>query len=407
MHRVPYHKINYHLSVDHTLHNVTYIGLAKSLATMPEHIRYKGIVRPGVGGVADEVIAAVREHKLNIDLLVSMSESDELDAAKVREALGITGRRVNDVVKLRDKLHMKQLVARNGISVPRAMSLSEFKRTMQIGWIGKTVLKPIDPEPSADIKIFDGPEILRQALRARKTGVARLDRPEQELDQFDVEEYIAGDVVHFDGLIKHGRIIAMLGTTCIGDEFSYVAGQPFGSVQFELSEEDEGWVQKVIHATNLEHGAFHLEAVNEKTGKVFLDIANRPGGACVTEAFRLATGINLVTAELRILTGDKIKIKQRKKSRKFGWFIFPGHHLPPGTCRISGHQRYLDHPALVRYDMLCKSKPVSCAITYQSNEVPLAGIICGSSSEEMGNWLRRMFRDVKIEPTEIRTESSP
>jgi hypothetical protein len=269
MHRVPYHKINYHLSIDHDQHNVTYIGVAKNLAAIPDHIRHTALVRPGVGGVADEVLALVREHHVKVDLLVSMSESEELDAAKVRESLGVPGRRINDVLKLRDKLQMKQIVARHGIAVPRAMPLAEFKLTMQIGWTGKTVIKPIDGQPSADMKIFDNPEMLRQALKTRKTGVARLDLPEPAIDQFDVEEYISGETMYFDGLIKNGRIIAMLGNTCIGDAYSYVEGRPLGSVQLDVSDEDEAWVQKVIHAVNLEHGAFHLEVINDGSGKVF------------------------------------------------------------------------------------------------------------------------------------------
>jgi len=405
MHRIPYCKINYHLGIDHKRHNVIYIGLEKHIAALPVHIQCTTILRPGVGGAADEVLDALRSRKLHIDRLICCSEFEMLDAAKVRESLGIAGTSVNTILKLRDKLRVKQLLARADIRVPRTMGLADFKRTMHVDWEGKVMIKPLGNTASTDMKIFADPEALRESLRLHKTGIERLNLAEPAIEQFAVEEYIAGDVLHYDGLIHEGKILTMLGASYIGDCFSYASGQPLGSVQRDISVEDEIWVQKIISTVNIEQGAFHLEAINDKAGKIFLEVANRPGGANVVETFRLATGLNLISAELRLLVGESIRIKHRKKSRKFGWFIFPGHRLPAGTCRITGHRSYLEHPSLIRYDMLTKSCSKPREFTYQPTAVPLSGIISGSSSDEMSNWLRRMFKDVKITANQPSTPS--
>ena len=39
LHRVPYAKIDYHRGIDHTEHDVTYIGIDKALETIPRDLR--------------------------------------------------------------------------------------------------------------------------------------------------------------------------------------------------------------------------------------------------------------------------------------------------------------------------------------------------------------------------------
>ena len=395
-HRIPYHKINYHLSIDHKLHHVTYIGLAKNLANLPSHIQYQAIERPGLGDVADEVIDAIRSRNLAVDLVISMSEFEQFEAAKVRKILGIAGTTIEDIRRARNKLLMKQLVTSHGLRAPRALTLTEFVSVMKVPWQGKTVIKPLNGSASVDVRIFENPAALHNAVSQGSTGIARLDRPGPALDQFEVEEFITGELLHFDGLVKNGKVILVRGSRYVGDCFSYAQGQPLGSVQIETAWADEMWVQKTVDAIGIRQGAFHLEAIMDGPEKVFLEIANRAGGANVVETFRMATGINLLAADLTIQLGEDIRVRIRKKSRKYGWFVFPGHHLPEGTCQISGQANYIDHPMMIRCATLGKKALLPREITYQSKVVPMSGIICGSSSEDMINWLKKMFRDVKI-----------
>src|SRR5690348_3505694 len=100
LHRIPYHKVSYHRGIDHTQHDVTYIGTAEALQNIPADLRCQRWVRPGKGNVADEVLVQLekrRGRKHCFDRVISLSEYELLDAAQVREALGITGPKLAEV----------------------------------------------------------------------------------------------------------------------------------------------------------------------------------------------------------------------------------------------------------------------------------------------------------------------
>jgi len=396
LHRIPYHKINYHLSIDHDVHQVTYIGLAKNLANLPTHIRYQTVDRPGTGNVAEEVLAAIRSRKLAADLIISLSENELADAAKVRKTLGLPGADQTEILKMRDRLRIRQLVTQEGVRVAQAVALARFAKSLKLPWKGKTVLRDLDAGTGNDARIFDSPAGILCAIRQKTTGMTQLDQNQALLDQFEVEEYIDGDYLHFDGLVKEGRIIVMQSSQYVGNRLLYAQGQPLGSVQIDTAPADTKWAQKIIDATGIRQGAFHIELVNRAGERVFLDIANRAGGACVVDTFRMATGINLVSAELSLLLGEEIIVKIRRKSKRFGWFMFPGHHLAPGTCRITGHTAFMEHPFLLRFEIMGKTCALRRGVTYQCGTVPLSGTISATSHLEMRNWLEKMFREVNI-----------
>ena len=393
LHRIPYHKINYHLSIDHDDHQVTYIGLAKNLANLPTHIRYQTIERAGIDNLADEVLAAIHSRNLPVDLVISLSENELTDAAQIRQALGLPGADVSAIHKLRDRQLIRQLVSQDGVRVPHSVALARFARALKLPWKGKTVLR----QGACNIvRIYDSPADILSAIKQQKTGMPDLDQSQALLDQFEVEEYIDGDYMHYDGLVRDGRIIVMQCSQYVGNCLLYAQGLPLGSVQIDTGPAEIKWAQHIIDATGIRQGAFHLELINTAQDRVFLDIANRAGGACVVDTFRMATGINLISAELSLLLGEEIVVKIRKKSKRFGWFVFPGHHLESGACRITGHTAFRKDPHLLRLEILGKTCSLPRTVTYQSGTVPMAGTIGGSSHQEMRNWLAKMFREVNV-----------
>jgi hypothetical protein len=84
LHRIPYHKIDYHLGIDHDRHDVCYIGTEKSLATIPASLPCKQLLRPGIDRASDEVIAIIKSLDITFDRVLSLSEYELLDAARVR-----------------------------------------------------------------------------------------------------------------------------------------------------------------------------------------------------------------------------------------------------------------------------------------------------------------------------------
>ena len=117
LHRIPYLKIEYARGINHETHDVTYVGTAEILATLPPWLRCLKIERPGTGDVVIETLHAVTG--MEFDKVISLSEYELLAAARVRSALGVGGPKEEDVLKVRDKVIMKEAVQSAGIRVPR------------------------------------------------------------------------------------------------------------------------------------------------------------------------------------------------------------------------------------------------------------------------------------------------
>lgn len=119
LHRVPYGRIEYERGIDHNLHDVTYLGTRDALATLPLGLRHQSVVRPGERNAYDEALAWDGLKRRQFDRIVSLSEYELLDAARLRESLGVQGPTVREVQLVRDKVLMKQAVEDAGIRVPR------------------------------------------------------------------------------------------------------------------------------------------------------------------------------------------------------------------------------------------------------------------------------------------------
>src|SRR5262245_8879028 len=116
LHRIPYHKIQYERGIDHSLHDVVYVGTAAALDNIPKELRCTKIVRPGAQSASQEILKMAGNGLINTpDLVISLSEYELLEAARVREALGVPGPSFDQVCLVRDKILMKEAVARAGI----------------------------------------------------------------------------------------------------------------------------------------------------------------------------------------------------------------------------------------------------------------------------------------------------
>lgn len=398
LHRIPYHKIDYHRGIDHNLHEVTYVGTETALTNIPEFLNCKKLIRPGVGKTADEVIELIEQQQLQFERIISLSEYELLDAAKIRERFGIPGSTPAQVEKVRNKVIMKTIVAVAGIRVPEFLPLSQIEQLPK--WQDQVVVKPIDGASSENVKVFASIHSLLLALQVQNTGIDLLDRENPNLAQFEVEEFIQGSIVHFDGLVQNKKVKAVLASQYVGDCLGYANGQPLGSVQIDISDEDKLWISQVLSAVELNNGSFHLEAIANKNGLVFLEVANRVGGADVVDTFNLATNIHLPSAELKIWLGEEFEFPETTNNlgKKFGWYVFPGHHYKADYCCISGHESFRHHPYVVRWNQLSTEQKLPQHITYQAIEIPLAGIIGSDSSESLQSFLQELFAQVNIEP---------
>jgi hypothetical protein len=419
LHAVPYRKIKYHRGIDHTSNEVTYIGTEEKLQQIPDHIPCKKIVRCGRKALSEEVLELVSPAD-NFDLVISLSEFELLEAGIVREKLDVSGPRYADLLHVRDKMVMKEVAARAGIRVPKNMQATALQGALcqvrpgpspwnvsaienLIPWSGKIVLKPTMGASSDGIVVHDGVEGLIVDLCER---IAR----GESLEALELEEFISGPILHVDGIIGQNEIKTMVCSRYIGNCLDYALGKPLASIQIPISESYLKWFKHCLTGMRITEGAFHLEIIESAHGLVFLEIANRVGGADVIDVTELKTGVHLPTAELRVLLQGR-RLAGRDCSVQpsvsvsdcidnsapwFGWFVFPGHLLESRKCKINVPGWVHDSPNIVKFTALAEGTQLPDRITYQDWEVPVAGIVQGRDERELTNTVQRIFNEVHI-----------
>jgi len=389
LHRIPYYKIEYHKGIDHDNHEVYYIGTEERLSDIPSCFRCNKIKINEINNIEKEIIDWIKESNNIFDLVISLSEYQLMTAAKIRESLNIKGPKPNQIEKVRDKLLMKKYIEKEGLKVPSNYSLLTYLNNKSIILKDRIVLKPTDGASSENINTF----------YSRNKLVDFVDKYISETDYFkyEVEEFIVGDIVHFDGLVKDGNLLVTLGSRYIGDCLSYAnKGEPLGSFQIDISAEYEKWIKDVIVALSLKNGSFHLEAFETKDGLVFLEIGNRVGGADVVKTFELATGLHLPSLELKIYLNENITITKKKSKFKYGWFVFPGHNLGSNYCKILIQKRIKEKFDIITWNELPESTLLKKTITYQSHEVPLSGIIRAENSCLLKKNMEEIFNEAVL-----------
>ncbi|MCP3819182.1 ATP-grasp domain-containing protein [Streptomyces sp. A3M-1-3] len=401
LHRVPYPKIAYHRGIDHDLHDVTYFGRREALASLPAGLRCEQVERTGLRAPYDEARAWLDDRPQTFDRVISMSEYELIDAARLREHLGIEGTSVEQVMLARDKVLMKEAVERVGLRVPRFLPVEEFLGSGgRSPWTGATVLKPHRGASSVDVVVFDSAAQAHEAIAARRTGVPSIDEDGRGLPDHEVEEFVEGKILHFDGLVEKGVVLALGASEYVGTCLDYAHGVPMGSFQFEVADDARDWVTDALAAVRIEDGSFHLEAIVDGTELVFLEVGNRVGGADVVDTFELATGIHLPSFELRILLGEPTAgtLPEPPAERAwYGWFVYPGHHLGDRVFEgFGGAEPFRSAPEVVTWHELPLGAPLPDHITYGAHETALAGIAATSSPEVTRSWMTRLFASLTL-----------
>jgi biotin carboxylase len=387
LHRIPFHKVRYDRGIDHQRHEVVYVGTAAALKTIPAELRAIRIERPGTGRVADEVVVAALASGERYDRVISLSEYELLDAAEVRERLGVSGPSVADVTVVRNKVVMKERVVAAGIAAPRHVLVAQAPDVLP--WTGRTILKPVDGASSENVR----------ELATAQEALAAARAPGLDAQRFELEEFVEGPIVHFDGFVAGGEVQAMLASRYVGTCLGYALGAPLGSVQFEAGPELEAWARRCVGAVGLRDSSFHLESILSERGPVFLEIAARVGGADVVDCFELATGLYLPAMELAAIVGEPAPDPGgRGDGRRYGWFVVPGHHLDGVTCEIEGLDGFERHPHIVRLLRLAPDAPLPRKITYQSVEVPVAGVVGAPTTQAAEVTIRDLFHRVRVYP---------
>lgn len=398
-HRVPFYCVRYDEILNHTDNPIVYIGTQSALADIPDGLNCEKWIWREQDGV-DILIDMMRTKTPSPRNFIALSEYQIDIAAHIRDYFGMPGPSAAEVELFRNKLMMKAAVAAAGLATPTCHALDTVLDNPTILDAFKStqiVLKPLDGASSENVQIYPSHHALRLALNNRSTHIDDIDR-RQNTARYQVEEFIEGDIWHIDGYVRSGEIELCVSSRYIGNCLSFAQGSPLGSLQCELPATLLTFSRQVIAAVGIKQGCFHLEVFQHASGWVFLEIGHRAGGASVVRAFELRTGVNLHQVHLSAQLGwvpDVIK-NTPAKEYYFGWFVFPGHHLPEGYACINGASAFSASPWVYEWHPLPAQVKMSTTLTYLENVAPLAGMLCATSFQDAHNFVLDMFSHISI-----------
>lgn len=302
--------------LDHRVHQVGYVTVADHRPMLPETTVHAETVADA--GDADEVVAAARRCRLalgGIDVVLALSEFDLLTAARIREELDVPGADTAAVLRFRDKTVMKAAVAEAGLRIPafRAVGTAE--------------------EAAAFVREHPGPVMLKPRAGAASSGCVRLDPgtdPLRELAGLDLadyeaEEFVTGPIWHVDGLLQDGVPVFGLASRYLNTCFDFGRGTPLGSVVQQGPDADRmlDFALRSLDALGLRTGAFHLEAIEQPDGPVFLEVGARVGGGEIPFVCRDVYGVDLVGDWIRLELGEQPQTLPARTGEYGGFLMLP------------------------------------------------------------------------------------
>lgn len=230
-------------------------------------------------------------HEEAIDRVVPMLEAQVELAARIRTLLGIPGQSIEQARLFRDKLAMRLTALAAGIPVPYFAPALDRERVTAL-------LESVAPPYM--LKLRDGlgsQNVQRIAARAQLIPAIIAKGP--RIDDYLVEQYIAGDVYHVDAVVEGGKIQFALASRYGKPLYDVLQGGNFVTYTVARGSRLEGQLQKlnakVIQAFGLQRGVTHIEFIRSaETGELyFLEAANRIASARIPMVVNEASGVCL------------------------------------------------------------------------------------------------------------------
>ncbi|MFJ8113621.1 pyridoxal-phosphate dependent enzyme [Streptomyces sp. NPDC096132] len=221
--------------------------------------------------------------------------------------LGLPGNAPDAVAACRNKAVLRRRLDEAGVPQPRHAAVTDIAQLAaardKIGL--PCVVKPVDDTGSHDVLLCRTEDeltahvrhVLDARLNVRGLPTARTGLVEQYLEgpEYSVETFSAQGRVHCVGITEK-RVGGLPHFVECGHVFPAQLSAPVAAAI-------EATVRQAIAAVGLGHGAAHTEIRLTERGPAVIEINPRPAGGMITEAIRLATGVELLEQQLRAATG--------------------------------------------------------------------------------------------------------
>ncbi|MFJ8042654.1 acetyl-CoA carboxylase biotin carboxylase subunit family protein [Kitasatospora sp. NPDC096147] len=264
------------------------------------------------------------------DAIVGPSEYDVVTTARLRAALGVPGWSVEFVEAFRDKARMKDLIGAAGLRVPHFRRLDGGSTAAAVAAeVGlPLIVKPRAGWSSRGVELIREEGALADWL-AVNSG---------QLDGYECEEYVEGEVLHVDGVRRGSAFHFVSASQYLNTCLDFTEGVPLGSVMLDAGERLDritAFTGGCLDALGLVDGPFHLELFETASGElVFLEVGLRPGGAEVPFVHRDLFGIDLFAEAFRATVGLPPTVPATElpqPAERVGWVSIPEPKPWPST----------------------------------------------------------------------------
>lgn len=255
----------------------------------------------------EAVLEAAQEHQ--IDGVISFGvDPGVVAAAYVQEKMGLPSMGpYESVVILQNKDKFRAFLQEHGFNCPKSKGYSTIDEAL------------------SDTDWLTWPMIVKPTDSAGSKGVTRVDRIEDyaEAVKYAFEKSIKGHIIVEQYLEKEGcssdtDSFLLDGTFCFvsfnAQRFDAVAANPYAPSAYTWPStfpEQEAYLtselQRLMDLLKMKTSVFNIETRIASDGKAYImEATPRGGGNRLCEMLRYATGVDLITAQVRAAVGDSV-----------------------------------------------------------------------------------------------------
>ena len=257
--------------------------------------------------------------------IITHDEYSMASVAKARDIVGSGGPSYQTIGKFTDKILMKQALRKADVRLPLYQKFNPNLYTA---------------DPSGYLSQI---EKMKYPLFTKKTGgtcsegIAKIDN-KKDLESwceshkndhdYEIDEYISGDLFHCETIVKEGRILDFY---CCGTPYPdaqfILDGKPLGSMILPTENSDYkalyDFNYKVFDALTPPDGVTHLEVFKKENGElVFVEIAARSPGSLVPFLYEAHSGVNLQQLHYQIQMKLPISVTRKKDGSYYAFIWF-------------------------------------------------------------------------------------
>lgn len=249
--------------------------------------------------------------RIQIDGVMSFAvDAGVTSAAYIAEQMGLPFQcSYRSACILQDKSLFRQFLAENGFNTPKAKGYHDVLTALEDAnnYTWPVIVKPVDSCGSKGVTRVDNKKDLEEAIAlAVKVSVSK---------HFIVEDYLEVDGYQSsaDVFAIDGRLVYPIHSDQI---FDLNADNPFtpaieiwpSSMRESVQQNLNDQLQRLFSLLGVRSGIFNVESRLCKNGKAYLmEVSPRGGGNRIAELQRMATGQDLISAELDQIMGEPVK----------------------------------------------------------------------------------------------------